>query len=755
MHQFMENSIKWLTNRPVGELDSVVIAHMDQSYYFPDYNATRDWLLERTGTSFGINDRTLCDDLELNNCLFDGEKPDLLIISQNESGTTQPVEVADSVSQALAAKIPVLYLHHNGNLTDLGAAIFNNLRVTYSFDNYWPKLRITQSAVDDMIQGTATLDAQLLYFFDALENDDWSFNLENCDQNCANQTEYSSQFLTNANAIKTMLNNLDKAGTYIFDEPGYMAEKLAVLLADKYREEVTYPMDISSTPRQDFLRAIFTDYAQYQRRAIVPVPSDLGNFSRTEFPNVTLVDKSIHMVSRVSFRASGVYALPGETVAVTRTDSEDTTVHVQVNSIRTGATHIWDEDGYTRPVQLTSQKMSLEPGETLTFTSTYGGPIHLYFSANEQNVSFDFKNVGLHPFWNGPEDDVSFQAGLDADQFDWAELTTPAFEVHSKIEKMRESANDTNWPNGAALAEATMTYTHNYPHILAGFQGPGIDVVDEIHDFANDNGWTIDTLDKVKHMNADQATCGYGCSGNPYDAYWSFNPIGHGDIHELGHGLERGRFRFKNENGTSWETHATTNPYSYYSKSKYYEQTGQDPSCQNLPFEAMYDRLQAAQATSDPFNAMAQLNLTAWNSGVVTYIQWMMAAENQGVLEDGWHLWARLHMFDREFNRADNSEDTWSATKANLGMSNLSLAEAKALNNNDWMVMALSFITGRDYRPMFELYGIGITDIATTQLNLLNYPEIQATFYGADGSDFCLGFDKAELPLDGTSVWPY
>lgn len=45
-------------------------------------------------------------------------------------------------------------------------------------------------------------------------------------------------------------------------------------------------------------------------------------------------------------------------------------------------------------------------------------------------------------------------------------------------------------------------------------------------------------------MNADQATCGYGCSGNPYDAYWAFSPLGHGDLHELGHGLEKGRFRF-------------------------------------------------------------------------------------------------------------------------------------------------------------------------------------------------------------------
>ncbi|MCV5951156.1 hypothetical protein OFN94_40755, partial [Escherichia coli] len=80
----------------------------------------------------------------------------------------------------------------------------------------------------------------------------------------------------------------------------------------------------------------------------------------------------------------------------------------------------------------------------------------------------------------------------------------------------------------------------NYPHVLAGFQGRGIDEVPYIIQYAQNQGWEIANIDMVKHMNADQATCGYGCSGNPYDAYWAFSPLGHGDLHELGHGLEKG-----------------------------------------------------------------------------------------------------------------------------------------------------------------------------------------------------------------------
>jgi hypothetical protein len=755
MNAFMVNSIEWLTGTSAANINNIVIAHMDQSYYFPDYEGTQTWLEERLGSDVAINERGACDDSMLSACLFTGDTPDLLIMSQVLNEGTSTDQIITTVSRALSIGIPVLYLHHDGNLTDLGSALFEKLRVNYSKDNYWSKLRLTNASAATLVEQATFVQTQYLAFFNALENNDWSFTLANCDSDCSNQETYATEFSDSAYAIKQILNSLDSKGTYVFDHAGYEFEKLAILLADKYRQNVEYPMSLSTTPQNDFMRALYADYAQYQRRSAIPIPSDLGNFSRTVFPGVALQNKSIELVSRSSFKASGVYALPGEEVTVTRTDNEDTTVYVQVNSIRSGATHIWDNDGYNRPLFLTSQKLLLEPGETLKFTSTYGGPIHLYFNNNERNVRFNFENIGLHAFWNGPEDDVSFQSALDADLFDWAELITPAFEVHSKIEKMRESASNSNWPSGATLADATMTYLHNYPHVLAGFQGSGIDEVAEIHDFANANGWTIDLLDKVKHMNADQATCGYGCSGNPYDAYWSFNPVGHGDIHELGHGLERGRFRFVTKLGMTTDGHATTNPYSYYSKSRFYENTMQDPSCQNLPFDELYRHLQAAEASGDAFNYMADLGLVGWDTGVATYIQMMMAVENQGILNDGWHLWARLHMFDREFNRADNSEELWLSKRTSLGMNGLSLTDAKALNNNDWMILALSFISGHDFSDMFSLYGIAISTVASTQLDSLSYPTLDAKFYGANGSDFCTGLDKPALPLDGTTAWPY
>ncbi len=180
------------------------------------------------------------------------------------------------------------------------------------------------------------------------------------------------------------------------------------------------------------------------------------------------------------------------------------------------------------------------------------------------------------------------------------------------------------------------------------FQGPGIDVEPEIHDFANAKGWSIETIDLVKHMNADQAACGYGCSGNPYDAYWAYSPIAHGDVHELGHGLQGG-MRF-----IGWENHSMTNYYAYYTQANYNRDQGQNAtSCQSLSFKNEFEILQASINQPDPAAYMkTQLwDTSNWNKQVSMFIQMMMAVQDEGVLDDGFLLRARLHVMEREFNR--------------------------------------------------------------------------------------------------------
>lgn len=759
MQQFMENSLSWLTAR--ANLKSapfnVVIAHMDDSYYFPDERAVRAWLDQYYTGQVRYNAADSCDDAALATCLTSGTTPDLLVISQQMNTNSAPSAIAAAVNTAMARGIPVLYLHLDGDLTDLGSTLFPLFNVTYHWDNYWKKLKLTAFDVRQSLPAIPAEIRSINTLLQHLKARDYAFDWSVCNEgNCSAVVGLSTEFQQGAEAVRSMMGAFDTSKMNLFAGDGFRFQKLLALLGDSYRQTVQFPMDKNGSDPNAFLQALYADHAVYNYRTLNPLQPDMGNFSRSDFSHIAPITKTVNMTSRQNFRAAGVYALPGKTVRVTRNDNSSTTTKIFINSLRSGSTHEFEAWGYSRPKFLQSAAVPIKSGETITLTSPYGGPIQIAFNTNDQAVSFTFEQVGEHPFWDDSSDNATFSAKLAAGEYDWAEFVTPAFEIHSTLEKMRESASDSRW--GGTLegfAAATMRYTHNFPHVLAGFKGPGIDVVPEIHDFATTNGYTIDNLDLVKHMNADQATCGYGCSGNPYDAYWAFSPVGHGDIHELGHGLEKGRFRLD-----GWNYHASTNPYSYYSKTQYYKTTGGNPECQSLPF---YDAFVALQASVGQANPMTYLKTNYWDAVTDNWsraasmtIQMMMTAEHQGALTDGWHLLARLHILEREFERARSNTTTWDAKKTSLGFANYSKAEADAINNNDWMVIAVSKVTGMDFRDYFAMWGQAFSTKANDQVVAFNHAAAERRFFITSPNGYCKGegFDGSFLPVDGNQAWP-
>ena len=668
-----------------------------------------------------------------------------LVVTGWQGNNADAATIRQALATVMDAGKPILYAHTwYEAYNDVAHAIAELLNFSLPYGgNYWAKDAANWASVTEMQtafwekQGLAGIEKMLNHF----QVGDYTL------------TGLDTEFYAGANKVRSTLTDLDKRKINLFASEGSRLYRLLALLGDNYRQKVVFPMDQAATSADTFLKSLFADHAVYNYRTLNPVQPDLGNFSRSNFSHISPVTKTVDLTSRQSFRAAGVYALPGQTFRVTRNDSSTTTTQIFINTLRSGSTHEFETWGYKRPKYLQSAKVPLKFGETITLTSPYGGPIQVEFSANDQPVSLTFEQVGEHPFWDDASDNASFAAKLAAGDYDWAEFVTPAFEIHSTLEKMRESASDTHW--GGTLegfAAATMRYTHNFPHVLAGFKGPGIDVVAEIHDFATLNSYSIENLDLVKHMNADQATCGYGCSGNPYDAYWSFDPIGHGDIHELGHGLEKGRFRF-----SGWEGHSTTNPYSYYSKTQYYKTTGGEPSCQSLPFENVFGKLQASIGQADPVSYL-QTNLWSssdWSHQVSMTIQMLMAAQHQGALLDGWHLLARLHILEREFNRALASETTWEAKKVSLGFSSYTLTEAKAISNNDWLVVALSYAAGLDYRDYIRMWGQTFTSKADAQVAGFGYVAVARQFFVSSSKGYCKGggFNGQKLPVDGSSGW--
>ena len=584
--------------------------------------------------------------------------------------------------------------------------------------------------------------------------------------------------------IHAKLEQLDKK-KIAFKDVDDVALKLLVLLGDKYRQEVSFEGEPRERGKTMFLHSVFADYTVYSFRDYNPAQPDMGNYSRSTFPGVPRIDKTLQRTSRPPFRSTGLYAFPGETFTVKRTDS-NSAIHtsVFVGTLRADATHMFNK--YRRPRYLQGVHYTIAPGETLRITSCYGGPVEIGFRGGEAgDVTLAFKHVGEHPYWRSSADDTKFQNALDANRFDWAELSTPGFEVHSKTEKMQESIK--NWAkqneNIAAysaqtasnLANATVHFTSNYPFGLAGYKAGSIDPIAEMDSFADENGLSVKTINFVKHMNADQAACGYGCSGNPYDAFWAFSPTSHGDIHEIGHSLQAGAFLLTIKD-VKWGVHAATNPYSYYTKSRYYMETGGEPDCSSLPFEKAFNALNDAAKSSDVATSMYD---NFWKTSSITdqfmmTLQSMMSVQQMGKegtitgdhrIEFGWHLLGRVHLLLREFTEARNSDTAWSSKKAALGFGNYSRDEAKQLSNNDIMIILYSKAAYADFREYWDMWGVPYSAKASAQIESFGYPKVPRRFFFSTSDGYCKDdkfsqsdalnpLDKDFIVIDGNGVWP-
>lgn len=729
------NLLSWLLKRDnisVSDRTAVSLAFMDST----TASRTTSWINDR----FENWEVTYCaSEGTLSSCVANAD----LLIAASQSAISASAATS-ALKRAQANGAALLYVHtHSWNTVALTNPVLSVMNLSMqppgSSGNYFTKDAASWDSYKQMLEAAWDLE-DIYQLVNRLEDGTFSFELSNCATDC--DASFSTEFKDVVASLRTSIQSLDKNKVDIFNAEGYKIEKLLVLLGDFYRRSIVYPMDVGSSVSVDFLKAYYADHLVYNNRVFNPAQPDLGNFSRSDFSHITTSEKTINLISKKNFRSAGVYALPGQTVSVTRNDNSDVNVSVFINTQRSASTKEFGSNQYRRPKFLKSTSYNISAGETIQLTSPYGGPVQLSFSTNNEPVEIHFNNIGLHPHWSSADDNSVFAEQIAAGDFDWAEIVTPHFEIHSQLSKMRSSLSNEHFKGAQALAEGTEQYIHNYPHVLAGFQGPGIDVVPEIHDFAELKGWTINNLDIVKHMNADQPTCGSGCSGNPYDAGWNFNPIGHGDIHEFGHGLEQGKFRF-----SGWEGHASTNPYSYYSKSQFHTSTDTASSCQSLPFDRLFNTLLESMKQVDSFAYMKAANLTAWNDGISMYIQMMMAAQDQGSLNNGWHLLARLHILLREFQRADDNDEVWAAARDSLGFGQFTRNEARALSNNDWLLIAISVVTERDYRDFLTMWGLSYSDTASAQVAAFGFDAIPKVFYQTRGNDYCDGLDKQSIAI--------
>jgi len=615
------------------------------------------------------------------------------------------------------------------------------------------------------------------YAFDWTKCKDKKNNYGENKDNCSEVVGLNSEFQDGATQTRNIIKDLDKTKKDIFTKNGYRLQKLLVLTADKFRQSVVYPMDKVSTDDNAFMKSYYTDHVVYNYRKINPVQPNMGNFSRSDFSHIAPITKTINIITKSPFRATGIYVLPNKTVKIIRLDNNSSVISkVFINTLRSGATHQYSKNAYKRPKYLKSTEIEVKPNETIYMTSPYGGPLQIAFDQNGADVSFRIENVGEHPVWSefdsNPNKDSDFADALEANEYDWAEIITSAFEVHSKRDKMLESIENFRWGSASKLAEATKIYASSHPMALAGFKGPGIESIDDIKAYATLKNIPIYNADFVKHMNADQATCGYGCSGNPYDAFWAFDPVAHGDIHEVGHSLEKSKFRLE-----GWGTHSTTNTYAYYTQMRYNtyaynNNLGEAYYIKNDhlsqdTFKAQYSALQNCANSSDTVTCMKSYwDNSNYAAQSLFTMQSMYQVQNYAsgdyTLSEGFHLIGRLHILERFLKR--DAKNDWANNKDKLGFSTYSLDEIKTITSNDWLLVSLAWASGLDFRPFFDMYGAPYSQKASDQVESFNFnKETKKEFFAADSDGlFALPngnpgsfFDRLSVPVDGSSEYPY
>ena len=750
--------VHWMTGVDLSDANAaltVKVANVSSNSSTSTYTNIVSWFDQQSASSsvsrcFGQTAVESCMDTP----------PDLFIVSSDANAPAQAQALIDTaLVEAKAAGVPVIYTHTdieyttaytNAILSPLGYYMEEDPNIHGNYFVSDADRHASWSNEDEMYAAVARSHFYLAAdaLATRLRDNSFTYDLPNCaEDDCNNDTRFADELGAGLATLRDQFTLFDEGNFNIFDHDGvYEIEKLVALVGDRLRSQIALPMDKTTADRLDWSEALFADYTVYNSRDFNPVQTDLGNFSRSDFSHVTPTNKSLSFTSKPDFRAAGVYVLPGKTVTVTRTDANSSLVtEVYVNAQRPGSskpfTLLSDSSsgrtGFVRPQFLRSPSMPIAPGQTLTFTSPYGGPLYITFDDVGITASFDVTNIGLHPFWDGVEDNAFFAQGMTDKDYDWAEVVSEHVEVHSRVTLMETTFTELDGQGIPDTAEEVsrlmQKYTHGDLFALAGFTGPGIQTTTEAENLITGMGLSFTPRDKVQHGIMDQPLCGYGCSGNPYDTAWDFHPLGHGDLHEIGHTIEEAKFKFDGREG-----HATTNPYSYYSKHRAWLEEGIEPDCQNVRFDEIKAFLDTAQGEADADAYMAAQDLNGWNHGIALMIQVLMSAQHVSALTDGWQLYPALHVLEREFSDIDGNDTDWNAGRAAIGFGSFTRAEATSISNNDFLLVSMSHILGYDLTDYLEMFGLSFGATAKAQVAGFGHPVMPRNFFlPANNPDFC------------------
>lgn len=372
MKKALHNSLNWATQSKILASGSkIILAHIGDDAYAYIKNNYPNAILNNKGS---------CDGDALSKCLT--AEVDLLVIGNGGNCSTR-VELLKQVKQQA---INILYISPNWRDDQCTNATMNYYQLT-SADDYSNYFARTSLENKNMLAENST-EEKLAEIIRRLEHNDFSTQRTQCNNfvgkvNCTDPSLYS-EFLNDVNALRNHLRTLDAKNTKLFDQDSVDIYRMMVLLGDKYREEISYPID-KKTDSLNWYKALFANSTVYNNRAMTTVEKNLGDFVTKKdnppiLPSQTITLKS-SPIKRIE-TAVGVYVWPGKTITITRKDNNNAKVSTSINMIR-DTTRIYNDNGYRRPHYISTPQFELKPGASIQLSNPYGGPV--YFQINKTN----------------------------------------------------------------------------------------------------------------------------------------------------------------------------------------------------------------------------------------------------------------------------------------------------------------------------------------------------------------------------------
>ena len=599
--------------------------------------------------------------------------------------------------------------------------------------------------------------------------------------NTKTNNSIQSDILDGADNLRDIIKNLDRKDINIFDsqrdEDKFI--QLAILIGDKYRQDISYPMDKESTDDITFFKAYYADASVSYARENNKYQPDLGDFSPhlSDLLKAPISDETITLTPNKfdSWTSTGFYILPSQKIIVKRTDSSDNIIKIKFNIQRINSTRMWEKDKYSRPRFVQSYEVDLDKGREYTLSSPYGGAIYVYWEgveSNQQPFTLEFKNVAKHPTLIVETSDFSgtkvnkYLSEIENTPFSWTDIKTPFLEIHTLVDyqKRAYTTEEEGYYNGDIQLYFDELKQYLVEDVLgvAGFQGDGLTLNSDVTAWCTTNSIDcssqIHQKPKIQHIISDyHSLAGAATSGNPFDMSEPLTIYGGAPVHEYGHNLQTTLLRFYSR----YSAEVTNNIFTQYVAYMY----GKDKSREYANYSwTNYEKAYIAISKAINENIPSEPNKHPLWLDVETHLD--SDARQAFItqirfLNGGYDIWTKLYLLDRIFVDCLTSDSSWEANKAKLGFSNYTQTEAKNLNiytnllgGNDFMSIVLSNINKKDYRGLFDVWGLQLSDKAKAQIDTNGFDSVipKAFYIFRDDRNLVLEEPTKTIPLDGANL---